>query len=558
MLNPEKNILIQPLKEQTCYEWLLQCNKNIRNLIGRDYPAFVNLDCTTMMEDMKKDIEKTAAYLVSKGFKKGDVFTVFLPTSAHAFIAFYALNKLGMIGNFVHPLTPPDALKKNLDFTKSKGIFILDRASGFYGDILKNTHSIICSTSDYTSGPIHDFVVADDAKNSNVPEGETIVRFRDIMAGEYGSVPTVENNGKAVAVYLHSSGTTGRSKTVQLSSFAINSVAFKQYDVDILHDYGESYSLCVLPCFHAFGLATAMHLCMCNGYSTILMPKFDAEKANDYIKRYQVSYIDGVPNMFQKMFAAPNFDNEGLKNLNMIFSGGDIVSEAFIEEFNKVVSKHGAAGRLYRGWGLTEMCAVCATNSSLGCRPNSVGPALPGLEVCILDEDRKKLPVGEEGEIALRGDTMMEGYLPENENDTFTGIWYDEDGKDWICTGDMGKLDEEGFIYFTGRKKRIIIISGYNVYPYSMEQKLMALPYLKEVCAVQGYDENAKPIVKLCAAKGETDMTEEELKKEILAFCEANLDKFSVPRKIVFMENLPRTKMDKLDFMAMSDPVPEN
>lgn len=553
--NSGKDILLQPLRHQSCYEWMLQSNKRILDLINKDYPAFKSFECDTMMEDFKKDIEKLAAYLISAGFKKGDVFTVFLPTCAHACVAFYALNKIGMIGNFVHPLTPPDGLKKILDFTKSKGIFILDRASAFYADILRGTHTIVCSSSDYTTGKVHDFVLADDEKNSNVPEGETIFRFRDIMAGEYGSVPTTENFGSEVAVYLHSSGTTGRSKTVQLSSFAINSDAYKQYEVDIFHDYGESYSLCVLPVFHAFGLATAMHLCISNGYSLILMPKFDPVQANEYIRKYKVQYIDGVPNMFQKMYEAPNFDNEGLGNLNMIFSGGDIVSESFIHDFNSVIEKHGGHGRLYRGWGLTEMCAVCATNSSLGCKPNSVGPALRGLEVAILDENRKKLPVGEEGEIALRGDTMMEGYLPDG--DDFTGIWYDEDGKDWVCTGDMGKVDEDGFIFFTGRKKRIIIISGYNVYPYTMEQKLNALPFVREVCAVQGYDDNAKPIVKLCVAKAETELTDDEIRAQILDFCEKNLDRFSVPRKIVFLDALPRTKMDKIDFMAMSDPVPQ-
>ncbi len=556
MVHNEHDLQLPPRKEQSCYEWMLQSYKSIKEFNGGDYGAFVNLDCEYSMSQMIADAEKLAAYFISEGFKKGDVVTVFLPTCSHAIIAFYALNKIGLIGNFVHPLTPPDVLKKILDFTKSKAIFALDRASAFYADILKNTLSIICSTSDYTYGPVHDFVVADDAKNSNVPEGETIFRFRDIMAKDYPSVPTVENNGKSVAIYLHSSGTTGKSKTVQLSSFAINSCAYKQYAVDVNHDYGNSYSLCVLPVFHAFGLATAMHLCISNAYPCILMPKFDAEKANDYIKRYNVHYIDGVPNMFQKMFAAPNFENEGLKNLSMIFSGGDIVSESFIAEFNAVMEKHGSVGRLYRGWGLTEMCAVCATNSSIGCRANSVGPALQGPEVAILDENRKKLPVGEEGEIALRGDTMMEGYLPEGDDD-FTGIWYDEDGKDWVCTGDMGKVDEEGFIYFTGRKKRIIIISGYNVYPYSMEQKLNTLPYLREVCAVQGYDENKKPIVKLCVSRAETEMTEDEIKKSILEFCEKELDRFSVPRKIVFYDNLPRTKMDKMDFMAMSDKVPD-
>lgn len=545
----------QPLKEQSAYEWMLQCNRRVLDLVGKDYPAFVNLDCKTMMEDMKKDVEKLAAFLSAKGFKKGDVIAVFLPTSAHAVIAFYALNKLGIIGNYIHPLTPPDKLAEILAFTKSKAIFALDLSAGYYTEIYKKMLTIICSTSDYTEGPVKQYLLANDEAKAAVPEGETIMRFRDIMAGEYAPVETVKGIGLETAVYMHSSGTTGKSKTVQLSSFAINSVAFKQYAVDVNHDYGESYSLCVLPCFHAFGLATGMHLCICHSYSLILMPKFDAVKANDYIKRYKVQYVDGVPNMFHKMFEAPNFENEGLKNLSMVFSGGDIVSESFISEFNAVLEKHGATGRLYRGWGLTEMSAVCSTNSSLGCKANSVGPVLDGLGICVLDENLKKLPAGEQGEIALRGDTMMNGYLP-TEDDDFTGIWYDEDGVDWVRTGDMGYVDEDGFVFFTGRKKRIIIISGYNIYPYSIEQMLNALPYVTEVCAVQGYDDNAKPVVKLCVVKADADADENEIKENLIAYCKENLEGFSVPRKVVFYDSLPRTKMDKLDFISMSDPVP--
>ena len=542
MLHAEHALLPKPSKDQSCYEWMLASNANMEALLGRDYAAFVNLDCEYSMNELKAEIEKLAACLTAKGYEKGDVIAVFLPTSAHAFVIFYALSKLGIICNFIHPLTPPDKLAEILAFTKSKAVFALDLSAAKFETVYQGIFTVICSTSDYAKGPVRDYVKANVEKDLVIPEGETVVRYADLMAEEHPAVPTATGNGTEDAVYMHSSGTTGKSKTVRLSAYALNSVAFHQYAIDVGHDYGESYSLCVLPCFHAFGLGASMHYCLCNNYTPIIMPKFDAVKA--------------VPNMFHKMYEAENFDNEGLKNLNVLYSGGDIVSEHFVQEFNAALAKRGSIGKLFRGWGLTEMSAICSTNNHLRCKANSVGPVLEGLEVCVLDENLKKLPAGEQGEIALTGEMIMNGYLP-TEDDDFDGFWYDEEGKPWVRTGDMGIVDEEGFLFFTGRKKRIIVISGYNIYPYSIEQMINALPEVTEACAVQGYSDSGKSLVKLCVVKADPDADEDALREYLFDYCQKHLNGFSVPRKIEFRASLPRTKMDKLDFMAMSDRLPE-
>ena len=557
MLHPEHDLLPAPAKNQSCYEWMLACNANMQALLGRDYAAFVNADCEYSMGELKAEIDRLAGALTAKGFQKGDVVAVFLPTSAHAFVLFYALSKCGMVCNFIHPLTPPDALDDLLAFTGSKAVFGLDLSAQKFADVYKKYFTVICSTSDYTRGQVKAYIQANVEASAVLPQGENILRYRDLMAREYPDVPAVRDNGRAPAVYMHSSGTTGKSKTVQLSSFALNAVAYRQYAVDVAHDYGESYSLCVLPCFHAFGLGASMHYCLCNNYTPIIMPKFDALKANDYIRRYRVQYISGVPNMFHKMFEAQNFENEGLKNLTVLYSGGDIVSERFIEEFNAVLHRHGSAGKLFRGWGLTEMSAICSTNNHLRCKAQSVGPLLEGLQVCVLDDDLKKLSAGEQGEIALAGEMMMNGYL-KSSDDGFDGFWYDEDGKAWVRTGDMGYVDEDGFLFFTGRKKRIIVISGYNIYPYSIEQMINALPEVRESCAVQGYSDAGKPLVKLCVVKEDPDADEEALTAYLTAYCKKHLNGFAVPRKVEFLSALPRTKMDKLDFLAMSDSLPQD
>lgn len=551
---PEKKYMLPPEK-QSCYEYLQECYARISADIG-DYTAFVSVDCETKMSKLFEDVEKLAAFLAKEGFKKGDVYTILLPTSAHAFTSFYSLNKLGIIANIVHPLTPPESLKDILELTKSKGIFILDRAAAAYADILKNTHTIVCSTNDYTYGPVKAYVAAQDAELSNVPEGKNIHRFADILKGEYVSVPTVTDPYKETMIYLHGGGTTGKSKTIQHSCYSLNYLAYSFFLLDKDHDYGNAYNLCVLPCFHAYGLGGAMHYALCNAYSAIVMPKFDAYEANEKIRKYNVQEILGVPNMFKKMYEADNFINEGLKNLNFVSCGGDIVSEHFIEEFTKALHDNGSTATLCRGWGLTEMCAIGTTNSWIYTKSNSVGVPVESVEVQIVDEDGNELDYGVLGEITLRGEMMMNGYLPDGyvKDD---GIWTDKDGVKWIRTGDMGMLDEDGYLYFLGRKKRIIIISGYNVYPHTIEQKLARLDYLLETCAVQGYDENGKPCVKLCIVLKNPEENHDEIKEKVLDFCKENLDHFSVPRKIEILDALPRTKVDKINFLAISDTAPE-
>lgn len=549
----EYKYFVKPSSE-TCYDYLLGCYGRISADVG-EYAAFQIFGCDTSMRDFVAEIEALAAALYAKGFREGDVLSVFLPTCAHSMVAFYALSKLGVIADFIHPLTPPEGLKKSLAGTKSKGLFLLDRAAAAYAGAVGDKTAIVCSFSDHVSGAAKSVVQAQEA-GLTLPAGENYVRYTDLIGTDAPAVPTTKKDSRETAVYMHGSGTTGVSKTVCLSAYAINSVAYSQYFIDRYHDYGKSYSICVLPFFHAFGLGASLHYCTCNAYTPILVPKFDAHTVNDLIAKNNVQYISGVPNMFYKMFEADNFDTPGLKSLTVLYSGGDIVSEGFIERFTAVLKKNGSVATLFRGWGLTEMCAICSTNSHANHRAGSIGKIGKGLEVKVIDEDGKTLPPDAQGEICLSGETMMNGYLPE-EGVTETGIHYDENGKPWVHTGDMGYVDADGYIFFTGRKKRIIIISGYNVYPYSIEQEISRLPFVREACAVQGYL-NDKPCVKLCVVLADETMRKETAERDLLTYCEKHLDHFAVPRKIEFMSALPRTRMDKMDFLAMSDPLPEN
>lgn len=556
-VEPREKYLHKPADTESMYEYLLACYSRISKDLG-DYSAFVTPIADelseTPMSVLLRDVEALAAYLAAEGYKEGDVITAFMPTCAHAYPVMLACNKLGLIVNFVHPLTPPDAVVAVMRHTKSKGLFILDAISGYFGSAMELVPTIVCRTSDYCTGKAKAMAQYNEANNVKVPDVPYRL-FSDVIANDLPAVPTVKNFGRKDAFYLQGGGTTGKSKTIRLSSFAFNSLAYKYYLIDENHDYTKDYCLAVLPCFHAYGLGGPVFYGLCNAYRPILIAKFDPEQVNSIIGKRCVTEILGVPKMFEKMLDAPNFEQPGLGNFKMLFVGGDLVSEALMQRFDSTVAKFGSKARLLPGYGLTEMSAGVTSGSSGHVNQKATGFPLAGTDLEIWDEDCNVLSCGEIGEIVTSGDQIMNGYLPD-ENISESGIYTDANGKPWIRTGDMGYLDEEGFLHFSGRKKRIIIIAGYNIYPATIEDKIAKLSYVNEVCVVQGYSDAGKPLAKLCVSLRDPDQDRDEAIAALKKYCEAHFEGFACPRKIEIFDLLPRTKMDKIDFMALSDAVP--
>ena len=562
---PKEHYLPFPTDE-SCYEYLHICYNNISKDIG-DYSAFVTPIADqlsdTSMTKLMEDIEKLSAFFAHKGLKKGDVVAIFLPTCGHALTVFYALNKLGIIANFIHPLLPPDALAENLEHTGSKMLVVLDIMCAPFAPVMAKIPTLVCSLSDYCGGTALQYALFNEKQNAHVPELETVIRFKDAINNDYPNPKADSRPGRDDAVYMHGGGTTGKSKTIILSSPAFNHVAYKYYLLDEEHDYKTVHSLCTLPCFHAYGLGGAMHYAVCNAYKPILITKFDAVQVNEIIRKRVVTEILSVPRMFQGLVMAPNFENEGLKNIMMTFAGGDLVSIEFVEKFNALMKKNDSKAKLGRGYGLTEMCAAVTSNASYGdktgnrrYKENTCGYPLAGVDLEIWDDDCKKLPQGEVGEIVVSGENIMNRYLPDDDI-TETGIYTDENGKNWVRTGDMGYLDEDGHMVFSGRKKRIIIIAGYNIYPATIEEKVSRLDFVREVCAVQGYDdETGKPLVKLCVSLVNPEMDKDEAIEKLKEFCKNKIEGYSCPRKFQVLDLLPRTKMEKIDFLKLCDKIP--
>ena len=539
--------------DKNCFEFYLEATSQYG-----EYDAFQHLGYRGKRSEFLEDVNSLAYYFQNVlKIGRGDCFTIFTPTNVESITAFYALNKIGAIVNFVHPLLPTEALKESMEESDSKGVMIMDLLAKNHVKTLNESGVpvIICRNSDYASKikkPVtrlgEGTVTALYPKLKNRTEYETIVnRYRG------KSVEGIKNNGLDTAVYLNGGGTTGKSKTIKLSSKAINENVHCLGYIDHIIDPGEEGEIIILPFFHAFGLVVAMHMTMCNAARIIPMMQFNAKRVVRLYKENRISGIIGIPNMFKKLYHTKGFDGPQLSNTRMMFVGGDDCSTAFINKFNDMLEKNGTTARLRQGYGLTEVGSVCCANTNWVYKEGSVGKPLEGVEMQIWDDEGNELPDGQVGEICISGPTIMQGYLVKGGKPD-EGLYY-KDGKAWVRSGDLGYKDDDGFFYFSGRKKRIIIISGYNVYPVDIENLMDTLPFIRESCAVEGYSSEGKPLVKLYVRlfSPASDKQKEDYKKIITKTCEQNLSKFSVPHEIIFRQDLPHTPLEKIDFMKLSE-----
>ena len=533
-----------------CYEFYMAATTQYG-----EYDAFQHLGYRGKRSEFLRDVN-ALAYYFSKvmHFKRHDVFTIFTPTNVESITMFYALNKIGVTINFVHPLLPTEVLLDTVEESGSKGIMIMDLLARSHVKAINdlNIPVIVCRNSDYASHVKKPLThLGEGMITSLYPKFRQAVEYSYIIKHYANkSVPGLKGNGEDIAVFLNGGGTTGKSKTIKLSSRAINENVYSLGYIDHIVAPGEEGEIIILPFFHAFGLVVAMHMTLCNAARIIPMMQFNAKRTVRLYKENRISGIIGIPNMFKKLYHTDGFDGPHLSNTRMMFVGGDDCSPAFLSCFNEMLKKNGTSARLRQGYGLTEVGSVCCANTNWVYKEGSVGKPLEGVRMAIWDDDCNELPNGEIGEICIAGPTIMSGYLTKD-GAPDEGLYYDKEGTAWVRSGDLGYRDDDGFYFFSGRKKRLIIISGYNAYPVDIENLMDTLPYIRESCAVQGKSPEGKPLIRLYVSLKEK-RDEKQVKEEIIKLCEENLSKFSVPRDIVFMDTLPHTPLEKVDFMKLT------
>jgi long-chain acyl-CoA synthetase len=525
-------------KEKTMYQYLKESfgDTSLERIIF--YNTSINIAETL------EAINGVCNYLYSEKVGAGESVGICLPNIPQAIFSFYGVNKAGCVANVIHPLISTKSLVKILEQTNTKILFLMDRFYAEHREALDEIDCkvIVCKASEYLSGAqklIYQRLE---------PKGRASdIYFKDIIIDKQDRVAR-RGAADGRSIYLHSGGTTGEPKTVVLSDYAINYLShtlIKMTEKDG-HRYIPTESiLVVLPLFHGFGLTICIHAALSLG-RIVLMPSFNSHKACALMRKHKINYLAGVPNMFLKMMKERNFAGKHLKNINQVFCGGDKLDPEIKDRFDALLKKYGSRAEMIEGYGLTEVTTVCTMNLIGKTRRHSQGMPVDGVSIKIMNPDESEAPTGAEGEIYVASPAVMLGYL-NDENTSKEVMQKDGEGKVWIKTGDIGKLDEDGYLYFTDRKKRLIKIAGFNVFPAEIEKVVDKMPEIARSCAVEGIYEG-KPCVKLLIEMNKKFKYSPLIEQKIKLLIENEIIKYAVPRIIEVVDYFKLTQIGKVDF----------
>lgn len=533
----------------TMYDQVLESARKYPNNVAVQYMGR-KINYTSFLN--KIDICAKGFYKL--GIKKGDIVTILLPNVPEALISLYALNKLGAVANMTHPLSAEEEIKQTLESTKSKYLIIYDarydkiesfiEKSGVKkvifvspGDSLNFVKNILFDLSQLTKFKHH-------------PKDKMFINWTWFMfKSRFTNAFKVEKFGKDTpAVIIHSGGTSGTPKNVVIQNRAFIFAA-KGEEIDLIRlNQGDS-ALAIMPNFHGFGLSVLMHTPLALGCSTILVPKFDSKKFDVLFQKTRPTCVLGVPTLFEALSNSNNVKDLDLSFLKYVISGGDLLPKHLEDKINKYLSDHNSEAKITQGYGLSEALACVTMAHDDVNKSGSVGIPLAGNHIKIIDDNRKTLPYGETGEIVINSKALMMGYL-NNEAETNEALQIHDDGHIWLHTGDLGYMDKDGFLFYKGRMKRMIITSGYNVYPSQIEEVIEKHPAVLQ-CSVIGVPHPYKQQVPKAFVVLKEGYSSFLIKPEIKNLCNKNLAKYMIPYEIVIRKQLPKTKLGKVDFNTL-------
>jgi len=529
--------------------------------IAKKYPdqvAFDFMGKPTTYRKMVQEIETCAKALKTIGIREGDRVTIAMPNCPQAIYMFYAVNLVGGIANMIHPLSAEKEIEFYLNESESVTAITLDQFYHKFERVRQNTkvvNLIIASVKDALSKPIKaGYMLTQGRKIEKIPEDAPVIRWADFMKLSTHCFYRyrVERKADDPAVILYSGGTTGTTKGIVLTNKNFNALSQQVVAANPMFRPGDKM-LAAMPLFHGFGLGVCIHTMLTQGGRCILVPRFTPESYAKQITKYRCNFIAGVPTLYEALLRLKCMDGADLSCLKGVFSGGDSLSIELKKKFDKFLYDHKATIQVREGYGTTETVTACCLTPTHMYKEGSIGLPFPDTYIKIVEPGTdKELPYGEEGEILLAGPTVMKEYM-NHPDETAQTLRTHADGLTWVYTGDLGTMDEQGFVYFKGRAKRMIITSGYNVYPGQLENILDAHEYVQMSCVIGVPDpykmQKVKAFVKLSAGVEPT----EETKKAIMDHCRKHVAKYAMPYDIEFKDDMPKTLVGKVAYRKLEE-----
>lgn len=523
-----------------------------------DLPAYAFFGTKTTYNAMMTRIAACARSFKMMGIRQGDRVTIALPNCPQAIMVFYALNCIGAVANVVHPLSAEKELEEYVNISRSRMVVTLDQFYDKFAAIRDDTglETIVLTSirDEMNPAALAGYMVTEGRKLPRIRRDAPVIWWREFQKlGRRCRWQWETPAGPAdTAVIIYSGGTTGTTKGVKLTNFNFSAHAAHIVGVNQMFAPGDRM-LAALPIFHGFGLGVCIHSMLANGGCSILMPRFTAESYSKLLVKTKCNFIAGVPTLFEAMTRTDVLGKADLSFLKGAFSGGDSLSIELKSKIDKFLADHGSPIYIREGYGATEtIAAICLTPPDKQ-KTGSIGLPFPDTYIRIVDpESGREMPFGETGEILICGPTVMRGYV-NNKEETEKVLEKDADGNIWCHTGDLGYMDSEGFVFFKGRIKRMIVSSGYNIYPAQMENMLNGSRYVRSSCVIGVPDPYRMQKIKAFVVLNDGFEPGEETWLHIMAYCKKNVARYAMPYDIEFRDELPLTKLGKIDYRALEE-----
>ncbi|MBQ3276925.1 MAG: AMP-binding protein [Oscillospiraceae bacterium] len=529
--------------------------------MAEKYPNFIAFDFmgkSTTYKEMIRNIERCARSLKTIGIREGDRVTIAMPNCPQAIYMFYAVNLVGAVANMVHPLSSEKELEFYINESESVSVVTLDQFYHKFEAIRENTcvvNIIIASIKDALSRPVRaGYMLTEGRKIQKIPEDAPVIRWDEFM--RLGNACfwkyAVKRTAQDPAAILYSGGTTGTTKGILLTNLNFNALSQQIVATNPMYRPGDKM-LSAMPLFHGFGLGVCIHSMLSQGGRCILVPRFTAKSYAKLITKYKCNFIAGVPTLYEALLRIPDMEKADLSCLKGVFSGGDSLSVELKKKFDKFLYDHHATIQVREGYGTTETVTACCLTPSHMFKEGSIGLPFPDTYIKIVKPGTdEELPYGEEGEILLAGPTVMKEYIKHPE-ETAQTLRTHADGLTWVYTGDLGVMDSDGFIYFRGRSKRMIITSGYNVYPAQLENILDAHEKIHMSCVIGVPDPYKMQHVKAFVMLKPGVPANEETREDIMSYCRKHIAKYAMPKEIEFRNELPKTLVGKVAYRVLEE-----
>lgn len=537
----------------TMYEKIVDTAKKYPNKVAFDF-----MSKPTTYKQLVKNINDCAKSLKTIGIREDDRVTIAMPNCPQAIYMLYAVNLVGAVANMIHPLSAEKEIENYLNMSNSVTVVTLDQFYNKIEAIRANTkivNVIIARIKDELSRPIRaGYMLSEGRKIKKIPADAPVIQWPQFMKlgrhcfWEY----KVDRKPEDLAVILYSGGTTGTTKAIGLSNLNFNALAEQVINANPFFRPGDKM-LAAMPLFHGFGLGVCIHTMLANGGRCVLVPRFTAKSYAKLITKYKCNLIAGVPTLYEALLRLPSMEKADLSCLKGVFSGGDSLSVELKKKFDKFLYDHNSTVQIREGYGTTE-CVTASCLTPIGrAKEGSIGVPFADTyyKIVKLGTD-EPMPEGEEGEIVLTGPTVMKGYLDMPE-ETAKTLKKHRDGLTWLHTGDLGYMDRDGYIYFKGRAKRMIISSGYNIYPAQIENVFDAHEYVQMSCAIGVHDDYRMKKIKMFIMLKSGVPADDKTKETLMKYASKHIAKYAMPYDIEFRKELPKTLVGKVAYRKLEE-----